>query len=184
MKNVIRNTNKKIRREMIRTEAVAKSAAASLKFLETDIYKNANVVMVYKPIGNETDTTDIIKQAYFDGKQIVVPVTNGETGEITPKIITQTTEFNQGAFSVDEPIGGITADVADIDVVIVPGIAFDKKGNRIGFGKGCYDMFLNNCMAVKIGFCYEFQLSDNIPADKHDIKMDYIITEKEIIKCS
>ena len=183
MKSLIRNTNKKIRREMNKTEVAAKSVAASLKFLETDIYKNANLVMVYMPLGNEIDTTDIIKHAYSDGKQIVVPVTNADTGEIIPKVITENTRFKKGAFSVSEPVKAHTSDVNDIDVVLVPGIAFDRKGSRIGFGKGCYDMFLRNCRAIKIGFCYEFQLACDIPAEEHDVKMDFIITEIEIYKC-
>lgn len=184
MKNLIRETNKKIRREMIKSEVAAKSAAASLNFLETDIYKNANLIMAYMPLGNETDTADIIKQSFADGKKVALPVTNQITGEIAPHIITEKTKFKPGAFSVDEPTDSQIADLSEIDVVIVPGIAFDRTGNRVGFGKGCYDMFLQNSRAIKAGFCYEFQLADEIPADKHDIKMDYVITENKLYKCN
>ena len=165
---------------MNKSEVAAKSVAASLKFLKTDIYKNANLVMVYMPLGNETDTTQIIKQAFNDGKSIAVPVTNGDTGEITPKIITENTVFKQGAFSVSEPINAQTTEIKNIDVVIVPGIAFDIKGRRIGFGKGCYDKFLRNCPAIKIGICYEFQLSDEIPAEVEDIWLEAAFSEHEM----
>jgi len=67
--------------------------------------------------------------------------------------------------------------------VIVPGIAFDKAGSRIGFGKGCYDMFLDGLNAVKIGFCYDFQVMDEIPSDDHDIRMDFLVTEKGVLRC-
>ena len=169
---------------MIKSEVAAKSAAASLNFLETDIYKSANLIMAYMPLGNETDTADIIKQSFADGKKVALPVTNQITGEIAPHIITEKTKFRPGAFYVDEPTDSQIADISEIDVVIVPGIAFDGTGNRVGFGKGCYDMFLENSHAIKVGFCYEFQFADDIPADKHDIKMDYVITENKLYKCN
>ena len=68
-------------------------------------------------------------------------------------------------------------------MILIPGIGFDKCGARIGFGKGCYDMFLPQTNAVKIGFCFNFQLVDKIPADCHDINMDLIITESGITDC-
>ena len=64
----------------------------------------------------------------------------------------------------------------------MPGIAFDKHGARVGFGKGCYDKFLAKTQAVKVGFCYDFQLCDEIETDKHDILMDYLVSEKGILK--
>lgn len=168
---------------MDKQEAAAKSAAASFNFISSDLYKQANVIMLYMPIGNETDTADIIKQAFVDGKKVLVPVTHPETGEITACIITEETCFAKGAFSVNEPVSGEKATQTEVEVVIVPGIVFDKKGGRIGFGKGCYDRFLNSCSAVKIGFCYEFQVAEEIPTEEHDVKMDYIITENRITKC-
>ena len=69
---------------------------------------------------------------------------------------------------------------ADIDIVIVPGVAFDKKYNRMGYGKGYYDRFLKDMTALKIGVCHSFQLVDEIPSEPHDIKMDMIVTEREI----
>ncbi len=73
--------------------------------------------------------------------------------------------------------------VEDIDLIIVPGVAFDKKGNRIGHGKGYYDRLLDKTNATKIGLAFEFQLLKEIPTDKHDLPIDILITEKRIIKC-
>ena len=72
-------------------------------------------------------------------------------------------------------------DPGSIDWIIVPGVAFDKKLNRLGRGKGYYDKLLVQTSATKIGICYELQLFDEIPAEPHDIKMDFIITENNII---
>ena len=139
--------------------------------------------MLYKRLGNETDTNRIINQAFLDKKRLVFPVTDEKSGKITPYYADSSTEFVSGGFSVSEPESIEIATPKDIDIIIVPGIAFDKTGARVGFGKGCYDMFLPKTKAVKIGFCYDFQLADSVPSDKHDIKMDYIITEKGIIDC-
>lgn len=183
MKKEIRKANKIKRSTMDKTEVFEKSSKACKVFLESDLYKNAKVIMLYMPLGNETDTTDIIKQSFTDGKKLILPVTDEKTGEITPCYFEKDSEFSQGAFSVKEPCVKDVADALDIDVVIVPGIAFDKSGARVGFGKGCYDRFLIKADAVKIGFCYEFQLYDKIPSEEYDVKMDYIITESGIINC-
>ncbi len=181
-KNEIRVLNKKKRSEMSKSEAEVKSQAAEKMFLESEIYKIADAIMVYKPLGNETDTSNIIKQIFKDGKKACFPVTNPQSGEIIPYYADENTPFEKGSFSVYEPQTTCVADPKEIDVVIVPGIAFDRNGTRVGFGKGCYDRFLNKTNAVKVGFCYGFQISDGICADKHDVAMDYIVSESGIIK--
>lgn len=180
MKNEIRKEFKLKRKIMEKFEVCEKSARACKLFLESDLYKNAKVLMLYMPLGNETDTREIINKAFADGKKVVFPVTDEKSGEITPCYATAQTKFEKGAFSVCEPKIIDVADVLDIDVVIVPGIAFDKEGARIGFGKGCYDGFLTKTKAIKIGFCYDFQLCEKIPTEDYDIKMDYIITENGV----
>ena len=182
MKNEIRNIYKAKRREMTAEEVAAKSKKACSHFLESDLYRKANVLMLYMPLGKETDTVDIINCAFSDGKKVAFPVTDEASGDITPCYATTQTEFSKGGFSVREPDVKVVAKPEDFDIVIVPGIAFDVQGNRIGFGKGCYDKLLVGTDAVKIGFCYDLQICDNIPTEEFDIKMDYIITEKGINK--
>ena len=179
-KNKLRTLYKRKRKQMSEDEVKFKSQMAQTNFLSTDIYKNACVVMIYLPLGNETDTRDIIKKAFSDGKKVVLPVTDKQTGVITPVYITDKTDYKKGAFSVIEPQNCDAANSDVIDVILVPGIVFDKKGGRIGFGKGCYDMLLKNTKAVRIGYCYDFQLKKSVPKQKHDCLMDYIITEKNI----
>lgn len=183
MKSKIREKNKEIRNNMTEEEVFGKSKLASDIFLKSDLYKNAKCIMLYKRLGNETDTDAIIKQAFADNKRLVFPVTEVKSGKITPYYADCSTEFVTGGFSVSEPKGADIANPTDIDVVLIPGIAFDKSGARIGFGNGCYDMFLPKTNAIKIGYCYDFQLCNQIPTDKHDIKMEYIITEKGITDC-
>ena len=181
MKNQVRKDMKEKRKSMSREDVRKKSEAAAKFFLESEMYQNSKVLMVYMPLGNETDTRDIIRQAFRDGKYLVLPSTNSETGVITPVIFAPDAQFEKGGFSVSEPKNPQIADKSQIDTVIVPGIAFGRDGSRVGFGKGCYDMFLKEMNVIKVGFCYDFQLCNSIPSSEHDIKMDYIITENEII---
>lgn len=183
MKNEIRKANKERRAQMSREEVAEKSFAAAQLFLSSQLYKNARQIMLYMPLGNETDTSAIITAAFNDKKAVVLPVTDKASGEITAYEVWKDTAFEKGAFSILEPQNAKKADISKTDVILVPGIAFAKNGTRVGFGKGCYDRFLAKVDAVKAGFCYDFQLCDFVETERHDVKMDYIVTENELIEC-
>lgn len=183
MKNEIRKTNKIKRSLMKKGEVLEKSRKACANFLKSEIYKNAKQIMLYMPLGNETDTSDITNKALTDGKKLILPVTDEKTCKITPCYYEKGSELSKGAFSIKEPCVKDVADISKIDVILVPGIAFDRNGGRVGFGKGCYDRFLKNTPAIKIGFCYEMQICKSISEDEHDVEMDYIITETGIFRC-
>ena len=183
MKDEIRKVNKQTRREMSKSEVCEKSRLAAEHFLKSNIYKNSECIMLYMPIGNETDTKEIMNAAFSDKKRVALPKTDAESGKIIAVFAENNAVFEKGAFSVPEPTEWTEADVSAIDAVVVPGIAFDKDGARVGFGKGCYDGFLKGITAVKIGFCYDFQLCPEIPCEKHDVRMDFIVSESGIIDC-
>lgn len=183
MKTEIRREKKIERATMKKHNVIEKSHSVARIFLKSDIYKNAKSVMLYMPLGNEVCTSEIIEDALLMSKNVLVPVTDKETFEIVAHRITEKTQFEKGVFSLDEPKEKEVFDRRKIDTIIVPGIAFGKDGTRIGFGKGCYDRFLQDSFALKIGFCYDFQLCENIEIDPFDIKMDYIVTENELINC-
>ncbi len=182
-KQEIREQNKTLRRQMNRIDAETKSQAAAEAFLKSEVYGTSKQIMLYMPLGNELDLTAVKNTALADGKRVVLPVTEKNSGIITPICVGENTVFEKGSFSVMEPQSTATADMARTDVVLVPGIAFDKGGARVGFGKGCYDMLLERYSGIKIGVCYEFQLQSKIPADLHDVRMDYILTESGLEKC-
>lgn len=183
MKNEIRNLIKLKRRDMEISQVEKKSISAEEKFIGSHLYKKSKCIMIYSPLGNEIRTDLIFEKAYADGKMVVVPVTDSATGEISPCKVGRETEYIVGGFGILEPKDKSFISSGEIDVVIVPGIAFDKKGARIGFGKGCYDKFLKGMSAVKVGFCYDFQLVEGIPADDFDIPMDFLVTNEEILNC-
>ena len=181
-KEELRMKNKAKRKEMKPCEVEEKSKRTAEIFLNSDIYKNANVIMLYYPLGNEVDTRYIFKKLLNDNKIAVFPVTDIVTNEITPVLADNNTQFLKGAYSVFEPDNKKVYN-EKIDLVIVPGIAFDKRGFRVGFGKGCYDRFLEKINAIKVGFCYDFQITDNIENDIFDIKMNYLVSESGMIDC-
>lgn len=181
-KEEIRQINKAKRKEMLSYEVCEKSKLAAGFLLNSEIYKNSKVIMLYYPLGNETDTSYIFKRALMDDKTVVYPITDSNTNEITAVLADTNTQFSKGAYSVFEP--DVKNEFDDnIDLVIVPGIAFDKRGFRVGFGKGCYDRFLGKIETFKVGLCYDFQLINDIESDNHDIKMDYLVSESGMIVC-
>lgn len=184
MKNEIRRQNKEKRAGMTEEEVKLKSLGAAKMLTSTAFYKSAKTIMLYMPLGKETNTEEIIKAAFNDGKKVVFPVTDKDTGRITPYYAHKDTKFEKGAFSISEPVNTEVAEIEDIDVFVVPGIAFDERGVRVGFGKGCYDKLLKDCVGTKVGFCYDFQICEKVFADQHDIAMDYIVTESICIDCT
>lgn len=105
-----------------------------------------------------------------------------------PKVIDDTTiafylntnEYQKGAFNIEEPLSNQIVLPQDLDVIVVPLVAFDSKGNRMGHGKGYYDRYLKQTNALKIGVGFECQKVIALPCEEHDIALDYIISEKQI----
>ena len=91
------------------------------------------------------------------------------------------TRLQYGSFHIEEPTGDDIEDIDNIELIIVPGIAYDNRGNRVGRGKGYYDRLLSRTKATKIGIGYDFQLVDEIDSEPHDITMDIVITDSRII---
>ncbi len=147
----------------------------------TEEYKKASIVMIYLNLPAEAPTGEIVKKILSDGKRVCVPVT--ENFIITPCEVSKSTTFLTGAFGVREPSERKTVKAEEIDVCIIPGLLFDRRGNRCGYGKGCYDRFLEGNGCVKIGLCFESQLAESFPSEEYDVKMNMIITEKGLITC-
>lgn len=177
-KEDIRGEMKKMRREFEKKEE------ASAKICETiinmDEYKNAACVCIYMAAFGEADLDALISNCRKNKKKIAIPVTDKTNSEITLSYIGN--EFVKGAYSIREPKEIVEVNFDEVDFAAIPGIAFDEKFNRIGFGKGCYDRFLKDTRAYKCGVCYDFQILKTIPSQKHDIKMDVIVSEKRCIK--
>lgn len=179
-KEKIRDRIKAQRKQLSKQEIEDKSAKITLALFSCDALKNANTVMVYLANFNEVRTDKITQRLFQKGKRVVAPITDEENISLTPYLFTNEKELTKGAYGIKEPKRDFRVEKSEIDAVIVPGIAFDENGNRMGFGKGYYDRFLEDFCGIKIGICYDFQIIDAIPTNEHDIAMDYIISEENI----
>ncbi len=139
-------------------------------------------ICVFLSAFKEPDTSGIIGDLLETGRSVAVPVTRADSAALTLSYIDGVSGLKKGAYGILEPSQIKPADENDMDIILAPGLAFDRGGGRMGFGMGYYDRLLENSRAVKIGLCYDFQLLDSIPAESHDVPMDFIITENEILK--
>lgn len=158
-----------------------KSQSITKKVIENEIYKKAKVVALYKSLLSEVDTRELIEYSIASGKIVALPrVVDNELKFY--KINSLEDTLKKSKFGVEEPVEDEMnlIDKCDIDLVIVPGICFDKEKNRLGFGKGFYDRFLNHTNLETIAICFHEQIIDQVPTNENDIKMRQIITDKEI----
>ncbi len=182
-KNLQRAQIRKIRNAMTADECAKKSRSITELFLGTDFYKSASTILFYLSAKNEADTFNAIKAALADGKKTAVPITDTKTNTLTLSYIDSLDCLKEGAFGILEPKLIIPCEDCDIDVAAVPGLVFDRNGGRIGYGKGYYDRLFCRLNAVKTALCYDFQLVERVCTEQHDVPMDFIITESEIVDC-
>ena len=134
---------------------------------------SADTILLYASLPDEVDTRDLIDR-WHKQKRILLPKVCGD--ELTLHIYTGPDCLQTGAFGINEPTGKTFNDYDKISLAVVPGMAFDSRGHRLGRGKGYYDRLLPLLKnAYKIGICFGFQFVPGVPADEHDIMMDEII---------
>ena len=178
-------------RNFIEYEDIARKSSAIIKTLiSLKEFIESRFIMCYVDFRKEVVTRGLIKECISKGKRIAVPLIEPGTGArksiAACEIIDIEAELAKGCYGILEPVKDSARRVPpeDLDMVIVPGVAFDLKKNRIGYGGGYYDRFLRktrfNC--VKVGLAFEAQIVAEIPACENDVPMDIIITEERIIK--
>lgn len=173
----------KARRRALTADEVRDMSARILENLFLiDEFQRAKSVCTFLSAFKEPETGGIIKALTDRGCAVAVPITHTDTGLLTLSYIDGTDSLISGAYGISEPRRVKEARIENIDAVLVPGLAFDRGGGRTGFGKGYYDRLLHSSCSVKIGLCYDFQIIDSVPVQEHDVIMDFIVTEKEIIK--
>lgn len=177
-----------VRKVLSTEELIEKSKSVTERFLSTDLYKNANTIMAYIDFRNEVQTEKIIKTAIADGKRIVIPISIVETRQLVlSEIINYDSELEAGAYGILEPKEEYLREVKPeiVDLVLIPGVAFDERGYRVGYGAGYYDRFLERVRtdASKIALAFELQMVDYAHEDSHDVPVDIIITEDRVLKC-
>ena len=187
MKNLTRKEILALRDSMSHEDVAQKSEEIRNKLINSSMYEAANHIFSFLSFNKEVRTKPIIDDCFQKGKQVYIPLCNMEIREIILCHMEGWNELRPNRMGILEPTKESIkiADRKILDLAIVPGAVFDRKGNRIGYGAGYYDKFFSSLKKniIKIAVCYSFQVVDHITPDAHDVPMDYIITEKEIIKC-
>ncbi len=169
------------RKKLTDKEKEEKSKEIQKKLFSADAYKNAKTVMFYISLDDEVITSEMIINALKD-KKVLVPRTILKDKCMEAVEITKKTEFKENKLKIPEPVDGKIFSKEKIDLVIIPAVAFDFWGHRIGYGQGYYDRFCKGMKSTKIGLAYDVQLTEKIPAESHDVKADLVITEKRTLK--
>ena len=165
-------------RDMKKTISEDTKAVQSQSIFQTLVnkpdFQNAQTILCYWSMPDEVHTHDFVMQ-WYKKKTILLPVVQGN--ELELKIFQGLDSMQTGtAYGIKEPIGSVFQNFSDIDIIIVPGVAFDKMGNRLGRGKAYYDKLLRVAFrAKKIGVCFDFQFIEKIPVEVHDIPMDEVL---------
>lgn len=153
-----------------------KSSRIKAKLFKNRIFKRAKMVMFYMSFGGEVETGNMIKEALRIGKTVVVPVI-GRRRIMRPCLLKRGAPLLKGPYGILEPVMKQHLDVSDIDVVIVPGLAFDKTGARLGRGKGYYDRFLKTVSqdTASIGLAFDFQVLPRVPTARYDVSVNTVL---------
>lgn len=187
MKNKLRQEIAEKRKQLSKSDVSMMSIKIHSNLRSLDEYQNAMNVLFYVSYNNEVETRSVIQNLLTtNAKTIIVPYTvRGEAGIKISKL-RSFDQLQEAHFGILEPKEEEIAifDKKHIDLIIVPGTVFDRRGHRIGYGAGYYDIFLSTISKKisKVGLAYDFQIVDEIPNQKHDIPMDIIVTEKEVIR--
>ena len=172
------------RNSMTEEEVAAGSRAVVRRLIRLDAIRGASTVMVYLAFGSEVVADDLIRWGWSEGKRIAVPRCDPADRELIACRIEGFDELERGHYGIREPKGDRLRPVPpdQIDAVVVPAVAFDRQGNRLGYGGGYYDRFLPAALrAARVGAAFACQIAAEIPVGRHDIPMDCIVTDREVI---
>ncbi len=191
-KNQIRADMKAFLLALTPADRHARSLAACNQLLATREFKHAQMIMIYLSMPTEVETSTLAVHAWQEGKNVAAPRVDWNSQRMTPVEIRSLDVgikvAGPGAATgggVREPVTGTAVPLDLIDLIVVPGLAFDRRGYRVGRGKGFYDRFLaqQDFQGLRCALCFHEQLlAEEIPAEPHDVPMNLIITDQEVIR--
>ena len=174
-----------LRRALPAGERGARSLAAQQHLLDHALFREARALGLYRPLPSEVATNRLIERAQVEGKRVFLPAI-APGGDVLEWIeLTAGTAFARHALGFEAPEEGARAHLRDLDLVVVPGVAFDPSGHRLGLGKGFYDRALaQRGPALRtVGLAFALQVVDAVPAETHDIPVDWLCTEESLRPC-
>lgn len=181
-KKNLRETMLSHRRALSLESWTSRSNDVQQRLLESSLFARAGNIALYAPVNREVDTARIFKAAMTAGMSVLFPAVSRDT--LLFREVTGAADLTPGVYGIAEPREDCPERrPEEIDLIIVPGAAFDRNGQRLGYGKGYYDRTLHRLERTGrlAGFAFDFQLVDNIVAEPHDVALDLIITEQQIL---
>jgi len=159
------------------------SSSVQQNLVQVPCFQQAQSLALYSQINNEVQTADLLSAALQAGKQVYYPRVAGERLQFCR--VLSAADLSPGAFGIAEPPFRADSLAGQLDLILVPGVAFDRAGYRLGYGKGFYDRELAQVSPAtcRVGLCFEFQLCAELPYESHDQPVNLVVTEKQIITC-
>lgn len=186
-------TKAEIRAQMRRQRAVvdeaarrAASQAITGALLARAEFRRAQEVACFLSLSREIATDELLAACRAQDKRVCVPTWNAIAGTYVLARLSPSQEVAAGPHGVMEPAAGLAVDPQSVDLAVVPGLAFDARGGRLGYGKGYYDRILASCRVTccKIGVAYAWQvIAGDLPLSNHDVRMDLLVTDAGVIAC-
>ena len=183
-KEQLRRRLQKCMAEMSDEQSSEKSKRACENLISTRQFQDASTIMMYLSLPREMDPSMAILRAWQLGKTVGAPKVSWEQRHmIAVEIHSLESGFSTEVAGLRNPITGMPIPFEEIDLVITPGLGFDRQGNRLGRGGSYYDKFFaeNGIKALRCGFCFSEQLLDSVPATETDVPMDFLVTDEEIL---
>ena len=182
-KALIRKQFLSLRKQLDLPAYLRLSRQAQQHLIDSEYFVRAETVALYSPISNEVATEQVFLEARQRNKQVYYPRVHGDNLEFLE--VHAMADLLPGTFGVAEPALGEKISVSELDLVVVPGVAFDLRGHRLGYGRGYYDRQLAGkaMKTVSVGLGFESQLCDLLPVEVHDQSLDFIATETRFLSC-
>ncbi|MGE5297343.1 MAG: 5-formyltetrahydrofolate cyclo-ligase [Solirubrobacterales bacterium] len=182
-------------RQQLRTRLLAmtpeqrreKSRKACRNLIDTEQFQDASIIMLFLSLPHEVDTSDAILQAWQLGKTVAVPKISWQQRHMIPvQINSLDTGFSTGTWGLRNPTAGVPIPFGEIDLVVTPGLGYDRKGNRLGRGGSFYDRFFANkdLRACRCGLAFAEQVMELIPTTESDEPVEWLVTDEEVVHCN
>jgi len=182
IKKLLRKEILKKRKSLTEEEIreLSQKVCANIEKLQT--FKGAKTVLLYYPFGGEVDLRPLFGKVWEDPKKVLLLPKVTADGNMLAVEYRPDVPLVKNRYGIPEPAGGRIFKPEKLDFVAVPGVAFDRRGCRLGMGKGFYDRFLPRVKGAKVGVAYDFQIVDELPCEEHDFILDAVVTPTEILK--
>jgi 5-formyltetrahydrofolate cyclo-ligase len=182
-KKAVRRAIREARDALSDVERDRRTAAVTRHLFALPEMREAGTVMVFWSFGSEVGTAPILDRLHAEGRRSALPRVEGT--DIVPVRYVAGDDMAEAAFGMHEPTGEHVLRPDEVDVIVTPGLAFDRRGYRIGYGGGFYDRFFARTRgdALKVGVCFAFQVLDEVPHGGHDRPVDAIVTDEGSLRC-